>query len=107
MAIKKDVLDELLAEADGKDVFGKNGLFDELKKALAERMLNAQMDHHLTQDAAEPGRNQANHRNGYSKKTFWRTPRIWRLRSRDRAATMLGDRAIQHDCDGTRRMPET
>jgi hypothetical protein len=27
------------ASADGKDVFGKNGLFDELKKALAERML--------------------------------------------------------------------
>ncbi len=26
MAIKKDVLDELLAVADGKDVFGKNGL---------------------------------------------------------------------------------
>jgi putative transposase len=69
MAIKKDVLDELLAGADGKDVFGKNGLFDELKKALAERMLNAEMDHHLTQEAAEPNRNQANHRNGYSKKT--------------------------------------
>ena len=69
MAIKKDVLDELLAGADGKDVFGKNGLFDELKKALAERMLNAEMDHHLTQVAAEPDRNQANHRNGYSKKT--------------------------------------
>jgi hypothetical protein len=47
MAIKKDVLDELLAGADGKDVFGKNGLFDALKKALAERMLNAEMDHHL------------------------------------------------------------
>jgi transposase-like protein len=50
MAIKKDVLDELLAGADGKGVFGKNGLFDELKKALAEGMLNAEMDHHLTQE---------------------------------------------------------
>jgi hypothetical protein len=48
MAINKDVLDELLAGADGKDVFGKNGLFDELKKALAERMLNAEMDHQKT-----------------------------------------------------------
>jgi hypothetical protein len=27
MAPKKDVLDALLAGADGKDVFGKNGLF--------------------------------------------------------------------------------
>jgi hypothetical protein len=34
MAIKKDELNELLAGADGKDVFGKNGLFDELKKAF-------------------------------------------------------------------------
>ena len=59
----------LLAGADGKDVFGKNGLFDKLKKALAERMLDAEMDHHLTQEAAEPARNCANHRNGYSKKT--------------------------------------
>jgi putative transposase len=69
MAIKKDVLDEFLAGADGKDVFGKNGLFDELKKAFAERMLNTEMDHHLTQEAAELDCNCANHRNGYSKKT--------------------------------------
>ncbi len=32
-------------------------------------MLNAEMDHHLMREAAEPDRNQANHRNGYSKKT--------------------------------------
>jgi transposase-like protein len=56
MAIKKVVLDALLAGADGKDVFGKNGLFDALIKTLAERMLNAEMDHHLTQEAAEPDR---------------------------------------------------
>ena len=34
MAIKKVVLDALLAGADGKDVFGKNGLFDAFKKGL-------------------------------------------------------------------------
>jgi transposase-like protein len=68
MAIKKDMLDERLAGADGKDVFGKNGLFSELKKALAEHMLNAEMDHHLTHQAAEPGCHFANHRNGYLKK---------------------------------------
>jgi putative transposase len=37
MAIKKDTLDQLLVGRDPKDVFNKDGLFDELKKALAER----------------------------------------------------------------------
>lgn len=68
MAIKKEVLDELLAGAEGKDVFGRDGLFDDLKKALAERMLNAEMDHHLAQEAESEGLNRGNHRNGYSKK---------------------------------------
>ena len=51
---------------DPKEVFNKDGLFDELKKALAERVLNAEIDDHLDGEAAE-GRN--NHRNGYSKKS--------------------------------------
>jgi putative transposase len=55
MAIKKEVVDELLAEAEGKDVFGKDGLLDDLKKALAERMLNAEIDHHLGQASDEGG----------------------------------------------------
>ena len=42
------VLDQLLAGADPKTVFDPNGLLDALKKALAERVLNAEMDHHLT-----------------------------------------------------------
>jgi putative transposase len=43
-------------------VFDPNGLLDALKKALAERVLNAEMDHHLAGE--EPG----NRRNGYGKK---------------------------------------
>jgi putative transposase len=66
MAIKKEILDELLAGSTGKDPFGKDGLIDELKKALAERALNAEMDHHLANEAKD-GR--TNHRNGYSKKS--------------------------------------
>jgi putative transposase len=66
MAIKKDILDGLLAGRDPKAVFGKDGLFDELKKALAERVLNAELDEHLEGEAAE---GKANHRNGHSKKT--------------------------------------
>ena len=44
-----------------------DGLFDELKKALAERVLNAELDDHLI---GEEAAGKANHRNGYSKKTM-------------------------------------
>jgi putative transposase len=58
MAIKKDTLDQLLDGRDPKQVFNKDGLFDELKKALAERVLNAELDDHLESEApagaAEP-----------------------------------------------------
>jgi putative transposase len=57
------ILDQLLAGADPKTGFDPNGLLDELKKALAERALNAEMDHHLNGD--ETG----NSRNGYGRKT--------------------------------------
>ena len=66
MAIKKDTLDDLLVGRDPKAVFSKDGLFDELKKALAERVLNAGLDDHLDNEAAEGSRNR---RNGSSKKT--------------------------------------
>ena len=66
MAIKKDTLDQLLLGRDPKEVFSKDGLFDELKKALAERVLNAELDDHLI---GEEAAGKANHRNGYSKKT--------------------------------------
>ena len=66
MAIKKDTLDGLLAGRDPQAVFANGGLFDELKKALAERVLNAEIDDHLDGEAAAGKRNS---RNGYSKKT--------------------------------------
>src|SRR3984885_6802541 len=56
MAIKKDTLDDLLAGRDPKAVFSKDGLFDELKKALAERVLNAELDDHLDNEAAAGSR---------------------------------------------------
>jgi putative transposase len=58
------LLDQLLAGADAKTAFDKDGLLDELKKALAERALNAEMDHHL-----DVGESDGNRRNGYGKKT--------------------------------------
>src|ERR1043165_4848782 len=80
--ISDAVLDQLLAGADPKSVFEPNGLIDDLKKALAERVLNAEMDHHLASE--EPG----NRRNGYGKKTvITDTGRIELSVPRDRQAS--------------------
>jgi putative transposase len=58
------ILDQLLAGADAKTAFDPGGLLEGLKKALAERALNAEMDYHLD------GQGDAgNSRNGYGKKT--------------------------------------
>jgi putative transposase len=57
------ILDQLLAGADPKTAFDPNGLLDGLKKALAERALNAEMDHHLG------GEEVGNSRNGYGRKS--------------------------------------
>jgi putative transposase len=72
MAIKNEIIDELLKDKDPKQVFSSNGLIGEFKKALAERILNAEMEHHLadsTQDEPGEGQSGGNHRNGYSQKT--------------------------------------
>lgn len=62
-AIPDELLDQLLAGADAKTAFDANGLLDNLKKAFAERVLNAEMDHHLA------GEDSSNSRNGYGRKT--------------------------------------
>lgn len=62
--ISDALLDELLAGADAKTAFDPDGLINELKKALSERALNAEMDHHL---AGEGG--VSNGRNGYGRKS--------------------------------------
>jgi putative transposase len=85
MAIEKDVLDQLLAGRDPKDVFSKDGLVDELKKALSERILNTELDEHLE---AENAGGQSNHRNGYSKKSvLTATSKVTLAVPRDRAGT--------------------
>jgi putative transposase len=69
--IDKATLDKLLEGVDPSNpqsMFTDAGLFGQLKKALAERMLQAELTHHLEQQrsAPEPTRN---HRNGSSKKS--------------------------------------
>ena len=65
-AFDAELLDRLLAGRDPKTALEADGLIGELKKALAERMLNAELDTHL---ASEPERTAGNHRNGHSEKT--------------------------------------
>ena len=67
MAIDKELLDQLLAGRDPQELFAKDGLIDELKKALSERMLAAELDDHLESEAESGG---GNRRNGTSPKTM-------------------------------------
>jgi len=77
------ILDQLLAGADPKTAFDPNGLLDGLKKALAERALNAEMDHHLTGEGGA-----GNSRNGYGRKSvITDTGRIELEVPRDRQAS--------------------
>src|ERR671917_1657992 len=65
-AIPDELLDQLLSESDPRAALADGGLLDGLKKALAERALNAELDHHL--DGGEPD-GRANSRNGYGGQT--------------------------------------
>lgn len=64
--IPAELLDQLLAGRDPKTVLESGGLIGDLKKALAERMLNAELDVHLETEAEQAA---GNHRNGTSSKT--------------------------------------
>jgi len=70
MTIRDEIIDELLSGQDPQAVFAKDGLLDALKKALAERVLNAELDHHLAEERAQAcSEVPRNHRNGHSRKT--------------------------------------
>lgn len=65
-----ELIDQLLAQVQNKDaesILGESGLAGQLKKQLAERMLAAELTHHLDSEAKQ-GRT-GNHRNGSSAKT--------------------------------------
>jgi putative transposase len=85
MAIEKELLDQLLAGRDPNEVFSKDGLLDDLKKALSERILNTELDEHLQGEESEAG---ANRRNGHSQKTVLTgTSKMTLSIPRDRAGT--------------------
>ena len=49
-SMPNDLLDQLLAGDAASAAFEQGGLLDALKKALTERALIAEMDHHLAGD---------------------------------------------------------
>ncbi len=68
--ISDELIDQLLAQAEGKDaesILGESGLAGLLKKQLAERMLAAELSHHLLTEAKQG--KAGNHRNGSSPKS--------------------------------------
>ena len=63
--ISDELLDELLAGQDPSEVFRDGSLIDDLKKAVAERALDAEMEAHLGHEAEQVS---GNHRNGHNRK---------------------------------------
>jgi putative transposase len=66
-----ELLDQLLAQVSGQDaesLLGESGLVGQLKKQLAERMLSAELNYHLSTERAA-GEEAGNFRNGSTPKT--------------------------------------
>jgi putative transposase len=69
MSFKKEFLDELLkGKKTQDDLFGEKGLFKELQKALVQRVLEAEMSHHLGYEKHEQSKSSGNYRNGTTPK---------------------------------------
>ena len=70
MAIKQEIIDDLLSDyKNPEDLLGEGGLFKELKKALLERALSAELSDHLGYDKGDPkGKKTGNSRNGHGSK---------------------------------------
>src|SRR6478672_10822310 len=70
--ITPELLDQLLANYEKpEDLTGEDGLFKQLKRALIERALGAELTDHLGYEKGDPaGRGSGNSRNGASSKTL-------------------------------------
>jgi putative transposase len=70
MVIKQEIIDEFLSDyKHPEDLLGDGGLFKQLKKALLERALNAELSDHLGYEKGDPkARRHANSRNGHGSK---------------------------------------
>ena len=70
MPISDKLIDQLLeGNKSPEDILGEEGLLKELTKRVAERALEAEMDHHLGYQKNDPaGNNTGNSRNGKGRK---------------------------------------
>lgn len=73
MTFRPELLDELLKNyKNPEDLIGEGGILKQLTAALVERCLNAEIEHHMEEERAEPIEENTprNRRNGHSKKTI-------------------------------------
>ena len=70
MAINQNIIAELLSDyKNPKDLFRDDGIFKQLKKALLERALNAELSDHLGYEKGDvKGQNPRNSCNGHGSK---------------------------------------
>ena len=88
--IREEIVQELLAGYEKpEDLLGKDGLFEQLKKALVERALGAELSHHLGYEKGEAKpEGSSNYRNGSSPKTVLTGDSVIDIEvPRDRAGT--------------------
>lgn len=88
--IPPEILDELLKGCEKpSDLLGREGLLDQLKKAIMERALGAELTEHLGYEEGDPaGNGSGNSRNGFSKKrVITDSSRVEIEVPRDRAGT--------------------
>lgn len=100
-----ELIDQLLAQVENKDaesILGENGLAGQLNKMLAERMLWAELSHHLASEGEGEGEGSKNHRNGSSPKKVLIPGREFNLDiPRDRLSSFEPKLVAKHQ----RRMP--
>ena len=103
LAFSAEILDQLLDGQDPTTVLRSAGLIGELKKALAERMLNAEMDVHLDAEAEQAT---GNHRNGSSQKTVLGDDGEWVLSIPLRVSEILCVSRVRESVIGSKSFTE-
>ncbi|ASX27943.1 hypothetical protein BA173_03675 [Rickettsia sp. MEAM1 (Bemisia tabaci)] len=68
--INNKLVEEILSQSNPKELFGKDGLFQQLKKRLVERILEDELSHELGYSRhSKASKQDSNRRNGTSEKT--------------------------------------
>ena len=69
--INTKIVEELLSKSDPSELFGKDGLFNQLKKQVVEKVLESELDHDLGYfKHSKSPKSASNRRNGSYKKSI-------------------------------------